>query len=117
MTATISRDELRTALQGGAVTVVDALPAGYYDRQHIPGAINLVAEDVDTRAALLLPDKDAPVVTYCSNPACPNSGQVAARLEKLGYTDVRKYAEEIQDWTEAGLPTQGSAATDGASAG
>jgi rhodanese-related sulfurtransferase len=31
---------------------------------------------------------------------------VAARLEVLGYTDVRKYADGIQDWVEAGLPTQ-----------
>jgi rhodanese-related sulfurtransferase len=29
-------------------------------------------------------------------------------LERLGYTDVRKYAEGIQDWTEAGLAVEGS---------
>ena len=45
-------------------------------------------------------------MTYCSNTACPNSGQVAAKLESLGYRNVRKYAEGIQDWVEAGLPTE-----------
>ena len=43
-------------------------------------------------------------MAYCSNTACPNSGQVASKLEALGYTNVRKYAEGIQDWVEAGLP-------------
>lgn len=57
-------------------------------------------------APTLLPDHDAVIVTYCSNPACPNSGQVADRLTHLGYTNVRKYAEGIEDWTNAGLPTE-----------
>lgn len=64
---------------------------------------------METRAAELLPDKDAAIVTYCSNPACPNSGQVATKLERLGYTNVRKYADGIQDWVEAGLPTESAA--------
>ncbi len=61
---------------------------------------------MDAREPQLLPDKDAAIVAYCSNPACTNSAQVAARLERLGYTNVRKYADGIQDWTEAGLPIQ-----------
>ena len=30
----------------------------------------------------------------------------AGRLTALGYANVRKYAEGIQDWTDAGLPTE-----------
>lgn len=106
MIQTISRAEVKAGLDAGTLTLVDALPESYYRQQHLPGAINLVADDVDTHSARLLPDKDAPIVTYCSNPACANSGQVAAKLENLGYTQVRKYADGIQDWTEAGLPTE-----------
>jgi len=50
-----------------------------------------------------LPDKDAAIVTYCSNAACANSGQVATKLATLGYTNVRKYAEGKDGWREAGL--------------
>ncbi|MFJ3914209.1 rhodanese-like domain-containing protein [Streptomyces vinaceus] len=106
MTALITRDELAAAIEAGAVTVVDTLGGAYYAQQHLPGALALVPADVDTRAPALLPDRDAAIVTYCSNPACPNSGQVADRLSALGYTDVRKYREGIQDWVEAGLPTE-----------
>ncbi|WP_345042829.1 rhodanese-like domain-containing protein [Streptomyces sannanensis] len=66
----------------------------------------LAPGEVDTRAAEVLPDRSASIVTYCSNSACPNSGQVAGRLIHLGYTDVRKYREGIQDWTDASLPTE-----------
>jgi rhodanese-related sulfurtransferase len=109
MTALISRDELRAEIAAGTVTVVDALGGDYYARQHLPGAIPLVESDVADRAAALLPDRAAPVVTYCSNPSCPNSQRVADRLTALGYTNVRKYREGIEDWTEAGLPTESGA--------
>jgi rhodanese-related sulfurtransferase len=106
MTALITRDELVAAIEAKAVTIVDALGGEYYAQQHLPGALALIPGDVDARAHDLLPDRDAAIVTYCSNPACPNSGQVADRLTVLGYTDVRKYREGIQDWVEAGLPTE-----------
>ncbi|HYG92458.1 MAG TPA: rhodanese-like domain-containing protein [Nocardioides sp.] len=110
MTNLITRTELEDLIRDEAVVVVDALPRGYYERQHLPGAINLVESEVDDRAAELLPDKDAAIVTYCSNAACGNSQAVANRLERLGYTNVRKYREGIQDWAEAGNPTDRSAA-------
>lgn len=59
---------------------------------------------METQAPQLLPDKDAAIVTYCANVACANSQHVATKLEALGYRNVRKYREGIQDWSEAGLP-------------
>ncbi len=106
MTTVINRTDLHELVDAGTVTLVDALPQSYYDRQHLPGALNLVESDVDSAASTLLPDLNATIVTYCSNPACGNSKAVARRLEKLGYCDVRTYPGGIQDWTEAGLPTQ-----------
>jgi rhodanese-related sulfurtransferase len=106
MTALITREELQAAINAGTVTVVDALGGEYWAKQHLPGAVPLVLADVDAEASALLPDRDAAIVTYCSNPACANSGQVADRLTALGYTDVRKYKEGIQDWTDAGLPVE-----------
>ncbi|WP_327676039.1 rhodanese-like domain-containing protein [Kitasatospora sp. NBC_00458] len=106
MTALITRDELAHAIETGAVTVLDTLGGEYYAQQHLPGAVELVRADVDRLAPALLPDLGAAIVTYCSNEACPNSGQVADRLTALGYTDVRKYREGIQDWSEAGLPVE-----------
>ncbi|MEU6738607.1 rhodanese-like domain-containing protein [Streptosporangium sandarakinum] len=110
MTALISRDELRAAIETGTVVVVDALGGDYYAQQHLPGALALVENEVADRAAELLPDKDAAIVTYCSNPACGNSEAVARRLTGLGYTNVRKYREGIQDWVEAGLPVESGVA-------
>ena len=106
MTALISRDALQAAIDAGTVTVVDALGGDYYAKQHLPGAVALAPGDVDAMASAVLPDKDAAIVTYCTGPSCPNSGQVATRLTALGYADVRKYAAGIEDWVGAGLRTE-----------
>ena len=106
MTNTITRDELRDAIEAGSVTVVETLGAPYYEDAHLPGAINIPHTEVTELAGSLLPDKDAAIVTYCSNTACRNSEVAALQLGKLGYTNVRKYAEGKQDWREAGLPLE-----------
>ncbi|MFI6326343.1 rhodanese-like domain-containing protein [Nonomuraea sp. NPDC050556] len=106
MTAPISRDELKSAIDAGGVVVVDALGGGYYAEQHLPGAVALVESEVAERAATVLPDKDATIVTYCSDTTCGNSHAVAKRLGDLGYNDVRVYREGIKDWKEAGLPVE-----------
>ncbi len=106
MTELVTRTELKALIGQGDVYVVDALGGMYFEKQHLPGAVPLVADDVADRASELLPDKSALIVTYCSNEACPNSGTVATLLTKAGYTNVRKYKEGIQDWVDAGFPTE-----------
>ena len=103
---TISRDELRTLIDSGDVTVVEALGPQYYEDAHLPGAINIPHTDVERLAPELLPDKAAAIVTYCSNTACQNSQVAAAQLRALGYTNVRKYAEGKDDWRAASLPLE-----------
>jgi rhodanese-related sulfurtransferase len=106
MTALVTRDQLHAALQAGTVTVVDALGGEYYAKQHLPGAIPLTGDQVADLAVDMLPDRSAAIVTYCSNPSCANSQLVADRLTALGYSNVRKYREGIEDWVNAGLPVE-----------
>ena len=53
-----------------------------------------------------IPDRGAAIVTYCSSPACANSGQVADRRTALGDANVRKFREGVEDWAAAGLPVE-----------
>jgi mannose-6-phosphate isomerase-like protein (cupin superfamily)/rhodanese-related sulfurtransferase len=102
MTTFITREELRSALD--SVTVVDALPPAPFGQRHLPGALNVVAEDSDERVGEALPDRSAAIVTYSTDASCTRGPTLAARLEALGYTHVRTYREGIEDWVGAGLP-------------
>jgi rhodanese-related sulfurtransferase len=104
----IGREELLRKIEGGdAFVLVDALPAIAYAGAHLPGAISIPPERLDTLAERRIPDLDTEVVVYCANPGCESSVEVATRLVELGYRNVRHYAGGKQDWRDAGLPLEG----------
>ncbi len=106
----ISRTEIAAKLKrGDRFTLVEALPAHYYNQAHLPGAVNLPHDEVDKLTPQLLPDKTAEIVVYCANTPCQNSTIAAQRLAALGYSNVREYVEGKQDWIDAGLPTESAA--------
>ncbi|HYF22943.1 MAG TPA: rhodanese-like domain-containing protein [Caulobacteraceae bacterium] len=106
MSKSITREELKRRLGAGEPFVlVEALPAKYFDHAHIPGAIRLNWDEVD-RASQVLPDRSAPVVTYCAHETCENSHKLAAALESQGYADVAVYTGGKKDWIDAGLPVE-----------
>ena len=68
MDRTISTKELKAKLDSKqAITVVETLAPERFREAHIPGALNLPPERVKELAQQLLPNKDAEIVTYCSN--------------------------------------------------
>ena len=69
MVATISRDELQQKLaRGDDFVLVETLAPMAYEAQHLPKAVNLPPDQVETLAPRLLPDKRAEIVVYCSTP-------------------------------------------------
>lgn len=99
-------DDLLLLLAGGRVHLVEALGAPYFADAHLPGALNMPIDRVDELAPVLLPDKQALVVVYCSDPTCPHSAVVARRLIELGYADVRTFPGGKQAWAAAGHPLE-----------
>jgi rhodanese-related sulfurtransferase len=90
---------------GDSPMLVEALGAGFYTDAHLPGAINIPPGHVDTLAPTLLPDRDVPIVVYCTR-TCASSDAVAHRLEELGYAAVAVYCGGKEDWVEHGLPLE-----------
>lgn len=107
MTKTITRDKLRERLDGGLpTTLVEALPARYYDQGHLPNAVNIPHDQVEELAPGALPDKDGFIVVYCASTECRNSEIATKALEQLGYRQVFEYVEGKKDWLAAGLPVE-----------
>jgi rhodanese-related sulfurtransferase len=109
MVQKITRDEVQKKIDAGTAKVVEALPVEYYAKAHLPGALNLPHDQVDTLAPTLLPDRAGEVVVYCADKPCPNSTIAAERLAELGYTRVFEYEGGKDDWITAGLPTESGA--------
>jgi rhodanese-related sulfurtransferase len=106
-----SREITRTELQAKLASpmppvLLEALPPMYYERGHLPGARNLPHDQARALAGVVVPDKGAEIVLYCSNRSCQNSHIAAGVFSSLGYSNVRVFAGGKQEWQDAGLPLE-----------
>ena len=67
MDRTISTKDLKAKLDQKEITVVETLAPERYRDAHIPGALNIPPERIKELAPQLLPNKNAEIITYCSN--------------------------------------------------
>lgn len=81
------------------VMLIDARPyKPKYVNGHIPGAVSIPHSQFDKNIALLPADKDALLIYYCGGLACKLSHKSAKKAEKLGYTNVKVFAEGFPVW-------------------
>ena len=103
----ISPAEVVRLFEGGAAPIiVDARSGFVYDTSpfRIPGAIHVPLQALGEGGAAPL-EPGRPVVAYCTREDERASGEVAARLRRLGY-DVRVLEGGLGSWTNAGLPLE-----------
>jgi rhodanese-related sulfurtransferase len=67
MESTISTKDLKSKLDQKQVTVVETLAPERYREAHIPSALNIPPERIKELAPQLLPNRDAEIITYCTN--------------------------------------------------
>jgi rhodanese-related sulfurtransferase len=92
-------------LHGEGACFVEVLPASAYEEQHVPGAVNVPLTELSEAAVADL-DRQRTTVVYCYDYQCDLSARAAARLERLGFTDVRDYVASKAAWMAAGLSTE-----------
>ena len=86
------------------VLLIDSRPgARRNDLGHIQTAINIPDTSFDKLAPTMLPaDKATLLVFYCEGYDCMLSHNSAHKAEKLGYTNVRVFAEGFPGWIAGG---------------
>jgi rhodanese-related sulfurtransferase len=60
----IEADEVQRLHREQAAQLVEVLPPEEYAEEHLPGAINIPLESIDSEAPGRL-DRDRPVIVYC----------------------------------------------------
>ena len=98
--------DLRAALdKGEPVVVVDARSAQSYEKEHIPGAINLPHRTMTEESTRHLDRKNLYVV-YCDGIGCNASTKGALNLARLGFR-VKELMGGIDWWKRDGHKTEG----------
>lgn len=106
-TARISPEEVWKHLKSGDVlAVVDLRHREEIDLvgAKVPGAIQILPEELRQRAAEIPRDRD--IVLYCSCPNEVTSARTAMRLQSRGIKRIRPLLGGFDGWVEAGLPVE-----------
>jgi membrane protein DedA with SNARE-associated domain/rhodanese-related sulfurtransferase len=105
--AKISVDELKQRLDAGdPITVLDVRhPISLeLDPEMIPGALNLLLEDIDHRHHEIPRDRE--IVLYCTCPNEVSSARTALLLKKKGIHRVRPLEGGLDAWRERKFPVE-----------
>ena len=106
--APITGENLKKMFDDGAeFLLIDARREKDYDKEHIPGAINLSAIDTNAMTlAKIAPDINTKLVFYCQNVKCQASPIAASKAIGAGYRYVYEYSKGIEGWKKLGFETK-----------
>lgn len=89
------------------IALIDARAPNDFASGHLPGATNLLLYDVpevgakDPRIAVY-----GNIVVYGSDAGHAGAKGLTKRMMKVGYEDVRLFAGGLEEWLNAGMPTE-----------
>jgi hypothetical protein len=109
----ISLEELTARIDHGeSFVLIETLPRYEYLSGHLPGAINIPANQIGEISASAVPDKTAEIVVYCLNPQCHASEKCCAGPGRLGHTSSCLPGGKLIAWFGAGAIEWGRSSAD-----
>ena len=87
----IDTNRAQEILNGGAV-LIDVRTVDEYNREHIPNAVNITLDQIDTVAY----DKDTTIIVYCQSGM--RSRQAVETLVNMGYTNLYDLDGGLLNW-------------------
>jgi len=98
-------EELLARAKKGLVTVLDVRPREEFEAGHLPGAVNIPMDRLESELARL--PKKREVVAYCRGPYCLMSFDAVLKLRQRGWK-ARRLNEGYPEWKAAGRPIESS---------
>lgn len=104
----VSLTEAQKLHQTGRALFLDARPLAFYEFGHIKGAISLPPDQFSlvSPSKLANVDRSALIITYCDGDTCDLSLELAAALQKNGFTQVKVLVNGWSLWEQNNLPTE-----------
>jgi len=94
----ISAEEAKKMLDANPhILLVDVRSEAEYKGKHIKSAILLPLPEIKSKAASMLPDKDAIIMVYCQSGM--RSKSAANQLIAMGYTQIYDIGGGISSWS------------------
>ncbi len=101
----ISAIQLLERTKDGLVTVLDVRPREEYEAGHLPGAVNIPAQDLEQQLNNLVDHQE--VVAYCRGPHCVLAFEAVEKLQAKGIS-ARRLDGGMPEWKLEGYPVETS---------
>ncbi|MBN2341575.1 MAG: ArsR family transcriptional regulator [Deltaproteobacteria bacterium] len=95
--------ELAALLAQNRVQVIDVRPEEEFNAGHLPGAISMPADRINTELTTL--SKNRPVIAFCRGPFCKLADRAVDILRSKGYRALR-CADGIVEWRSLGMSVE-----------
>lgn len=108
----ISKEAVKDKMNDKNTVVLDVLPEGDFAKVHIKGSENLPwgkSNEEFVKAVEAKYGKEKFFITYCAGLTCDAGPNAAKALQAKGFK-ATEYAGGIEEWSQAGFPTEGSQA-------
>ncbi len=99
----VAAGEVLNRARKGLVTVLDVRPAEEYAAGHLPGAINVPLERLESYLSKLPKRKE--IIAYCRGPYCLMSFEAVEKLRRRGFK-AKRLENGYPEWRAAGLPVE-----------
>jgi rhodanese-related sulfurtransferase len=97
----VSHKDLLERARRRDVVVLDVRPHAEYNAGHIPEALSIPLEELESRLGEIPSDRE--VVAYCRGPYCVMALAAVEMLRKRGY-QARRLEDGFPEWRAEGLP-------------
>ncbi len=97
----VGREELVARAEKEKIVILDVRPADEFAAGHIPGALSVPLDQLDSALARL--PKRTEIVAYCRGPYCVLAPQAVERLRANGYK-ARRLSDGLPEWRLSGMP-------------
>lgn len=94
----------------GNVLLIDVRSKEGYQKEHVPGAVNIPEEELEARLGEIPKDKE--IIVYCWTLTCHLAAHAGLTLANQGYF-VRELEGGIEEWKANEMSVESGAATVG----
>src|SRR5271170_2163763 len=109
---TMSKETVQDKMKDANTIVLNVLPEADFSKLHITGSKNLpfgTDAGAFVQAVEKMYGKEKFFITYCAGLTCNAGPNAAKALQEKGFK-ATEYAGGTKEWSEAGLPTEGTEA-------